>query len=100
MNRSDLIATLANRLPELPLKDIETASKLIIEAISQSLARGHRTEIRGFGSFSLTYCPPRVGRNPMTGEVVLVPARYRPYFKPGKELRLSVDSSADSCNQR
>ena len=100
MNRSDLIATLANRLPELPLKDIETASKLIIEAISQSLARGHRTEIRGFGSFSLTYCPPRVGRNPMTGEVVLVPARYRPYFKPGKELRLTVDSSADSCNQR
>lgn len=99
MNRSDLIVTLSKRLRELPVKDIETASKLIIEAISQSLASGHRTEIRGFGSFSLTYCPPRVGRNPMTGEVVLVPARHRPYFKPGKELRLAVDESADSCSK-
>ena len=100
MNRSDLIATLANRLRELQVKDIETGSKLIIEAISQALARGHRTEIRGFGSFSLTYCPPRMGRNPMTGEVILVSARSRPYFIPGKELRVSVDSSADSCNLR
>ena len=59
---------------------------MILEAMAKSLAQGQRIEIRGFGSFRLNYRPPRVGRNPKTGEKVEVPAKYAPHFKAGKEL--------------
>jgi len=62
--------------------------------MSQTLCDGHRIEIRGFGSFSLNYRPPRQGRNPKTGDTVPVPAKYVPHFKAGKELRDRVDESA------
>ncbi|HMM70728.1 MAG TPA: integration host factor subunit beta [Rhodocyclaceae bacterium] len=91
MTRSDLIAILAERFPQLVAKDAEFAVKSIVDALSAALASGRRIEIRGFGSFSLSYRPPRVGRNPKTGERVEVPAKYAPHFKPGKELRLRVD---------
>lgn len=91
MTRSDLIAILAERFPQLVAKDAEFAVKSIVDALSAALASGRRIEIRGFGSFSLNYRPPRVGRNPKTGERVEVPAKYAPHFKPGKELRLRVD---------
>ena len=55
-----------------------------------SLAEGERIEIRGFGSFSLHYRPPRTGRNPKTGAAVALPGKYVPHFKPGKELRERV----------
>jgi integration host factor subunit beta len=56
-----------------------------------ALARGGRIEIRGFGSFALNYRPPRIGRNPKSGDKVQVPAKYVPHFKAGKELRERVD---------
>jgi integration host factor subunit beta len=66
----------------------------MLEQMSESLANGERIEIRGFGSFSLHFRPPRVGRNPKTGASVSLPGKYVPHFKPGKELRERVDESA------
>ena len=63
---------------------------VILAAMAQSLCRVSRIEIRGFGSFYLTYRPPRAGRNPNTGEKVDVPAKCVPHFKVGKELKERV----------
>ena len=90
MNRSDLIMNLADRYPQLPAKDVDLAVKEILDAMSATLSRAGRIEIRGFGSFCLNYRPPRQGRNPKTGEKVNVPAKYVPHFKAGKELRERV----------
>ncbi|MDP1639042.1 MAG: integration host factor subunit beta [Candidatus Nitrotoga sp.] len=91
MTRSDLIAKLAERYPQLLAKDTDLAVKVILDAMAETLARGGRIEIRGFGSFALNYRPPRIGRNPKSGDKVQVPAKYVPHFKAGKELRERVD---------
>ncbi|WP_332674630.1 integration host factor subunit beta [Aromatoleum sp.] len=91
MTKSELIAKLAARFPQLVAKDADYAVKMVIDAMSDALARGDRIEIRGFGSFALNYRPPRVGRNPKSGDKVLVPEKYVPHFKAGKELRERVD---------
>jgi len=91
MNKSELIDRLAALQPQLLARDTELAVKVILESISITLTRGGRAEIRGFGSFSLNYRPPRQGRNPKTGDKVAVPAKYSPHFKVGKELRERVD---------
>ena len=93
MTKSELIERLAEKLDQLPAKDIELSVKTVIEQMSQSLANGGRIEIRGFGSFSLHFRPPRVGRNPKTGESVALAEKYVPHFKPGKELRERVNSN-------
>lgn len=94
MTKSELIEILARKQPQLNSKDVELAVKTILEHMAQVLASGERIEIRGFGSFSLHYRPPRVGRNPKTGEAVQLGAKYVPHFKPGKELRERVDQGA------
>ena len=91
MTKSELINRLAARYPQLVAKDADFAMKTILDAMSVSLARGDRIEIRGFGSFALNYRPPRLGRNPKSGEKVRVPEKYVPHFKAGKELRERVD---------
>jgi integration host factor subunit beta len=91
MTKSELIARLAARFPQLVAKDADFAVKMMLDAMSDALAQGDRIEIRGFGSFSLNYRPPRVGRNPKSGEKVHVPEKYVPHFKAGKELRERVD---------
>ncbi|MFZ2302475.1 MAG: integration host factor subunit beta [Gallionella sp.] len=90
MNRSDLISRLAELHPQLLAKDADLAVKVILDAMSNTLSHGGRIEIRCFGSFGLNYRPPRLGRNPKTGEKVKVPAKYMPHFKTGKELRERV----------
>jgi integration host factor subunit beta len=92
MTKSELIARLAQRYPQLVAKDAEYAVKMILDAMTQALLSGNRIEIRGFGSFGLNYRPPRVGRNPKSGERVHVPEKYVPHFKAGKELRERVDA--------
>ncbi len=87
MTRSELVEALASRFPQLVRADADMAVDHILGAIGRTLAQGHRVEIRGFGSFSLNYRPPRTGRNPKTGERVDVPGKFRPHFKAGKELR-------------
>jgi len=91
MTKSDLIDKLAARSPQLLSKDADLAAKTILEAMADALSNGHRIEIRDFGSFNLNYRPPRIGRNPKSGEKVSVPAKYVPHFKAGKELRERVD---------
>jgi integration host factor subunit beta len=91
MTKSELINRLAERNPHLVAADAELAVKTILDAMMQSLIEGKRIEIRGFGSFSLNYRPPRVGRNPKTGEMVTVAGKHVPHFKAGKELRDRVD---------
>lgn len=94
MNRSDLVDRLAQQHPQLQQKDADLAVKVILDALSTTLSKGGRVEIRGFGSFTLNYRPPRQGRNPKTGAKVKVPSKYVPHFKMGKEMRERVDESA------
>lgn len=96
MTKSELIELMAERQPQLSHKDIELAVKTMIEHMSQVLATGSRIEIRGFGSFSLHYREPRMGRNPKTGDTVQLPGKYVPHFKPGKELRERVNLSLNA----
>ena len=91
MTRADLIDRLAHTHPQLQAKDAEMVVRVILDAMSDTLSRGDRIEIRGFGSFALNYRAARNGRNPKTGAAVKVPAKYTPHFKAGMELRKRVD---------
>lgn len=91
MTRSELITAIAAGFPHLTYADTEAAVHLILSRMTDTLCFGGRIEIRGFGSFGVNARPPRVGRNPKSGEKVLVPEKYVPHFKPGKELRKRVD---------
>lgn len=93
MTKSELIERLIDLHPQLSVKDVELAVKTMLDHMTEALAEGERIEIRGFGSFSLHYRAPRMGRNPKTGESVPLPAKYVPHFKPGKELRDQVNQS-------
>lgn len=93
MTKSELIEHIAAKHTQLSAKDIELAVKSMINYMSDVLADGGRIEIRGFGSFSLHYRAPRVGRNPKTGDPVELTGKYVPHFKPGKELRDRVNLS-------
>lgn len=92
MTKSELIEILSRRQPHLKADDVDLAVKSLLEMMGGALAQGERIEIRGFGSFSLHYRPPRLGRNPKTGDSVALPAKHVPHFKPGKELRERVSS--------
>ena len=91
MTRNDIIQNLSLSFPQFPLKDIDLTVHVILDQLSLTLAQGGRVEIRGFGSFALNHRPPRKGRNPKTGATVMIPAKYVPHFKPGKEMRERVD---------
>lgn len=93
MTKSELIEQIAATQTQLSAKDIELAVKAIISYMADVLSQGGRIEIRGFGSFSLHYRAPRTGRNPKTGEPVVLSGKYVPHFKPGKELRDRVNNS-------
>ncbi|MDA8869585.1 integration host factor subunit beta [Methylophilaceae bacterium] len=91
MTKSELITLLSDKFSQLVHKDAELSVKTIIDSLSNTLSKGGRVEIRGFGSFSLNHRPARLGRNPKTGEKVNVPEKFVPHFKPGKELKIKVD---------
>ena len=93
MTKSELIEILARKRGDLAYKDVEETVKTLLEQMSESLAEGERIEIRGFGSFALHFRPPRLGRNPKTGESVALAEKYVPHFKPGKEMRERVNAA-------
>jgi integration host factor subunit beta len=97
MTKSELIESLVRKQSQLGYRDVELAVKTMLEHMGQTLATGERIEIRGFGSFSLHYRPPRVGRNPKSGDPVSLPAKHVPHFKPGKELRERVNLGAETA---
>ena len=96
MTKSDLIALLAQEQTQLDGRDVEMAVTVMLKRMTAALASGERIEIRGFGSFSLHFRPPRIGHNPKTGEAVAVALRYVPHFKPGKALRERVRGHKDA----
>ena len=87
MTKSELIELLTQRQAHLKGEDVDHAVKAMLEMMGGALAAGDRIEVRGFGSFSLHFRPPRTGRNPKTGDAVALPGKHVPHFKPGKELR-------------
>ena len=91
MTKSELIERIVTHQGQLSARDVEVAIKTMLEQMTHALAAGERIEIRGFGSFSLHYRAPRVGRNPKTGESVRLGGKFVPHFKPGKELRDRVN---------
>jgi integration host factor subunit beta len=91
MTRSELIEKLSAQFSQLVQKDTELAVKNILDSMTDTLNKGKRIEIRGFGSFSLSRRPARIGRNPKTGEKVHISEKSVPHFKAGKELRIRVD---------
>ena len=97
MTKSELIDLLTKKRPHLERKEVELAVGCMIERMSEALMANDRIEIRGFGSFSLHYHPPFIGRDPRSGVKLNLPARYSPYFKPGKELRQRVDLLRATC---
>lgn len=98
MTKSELIEILARRQGHLKADDVDMAVKTLLEMMSNALTEGERIEIRGFGSFSLHFRPPRVGRNPKTGDSVALPGKYVPHFKPGKELRDRVNGGDNAAS--
>ncbi len=96
MTKSELIESISRKQKHLPAKDVELAVKHMLDVMSDSLSAGERIEMRGFGSFSLHFRPPRMGRNPKTGEAVALSGKYVPHFKPGKDLRERVNQGREN----
>lgn len=92
MTKAELIEEVS-KVVEMTRKDSETIVETIFDSIVNSLHKGEKIEIRGFGSFRTRQRQPRVGRNPKTGSRVEVPSKRIPYFKPSKELRDLVNHS-------
>jgi len=98
MTKSELIEILSRRQAHLKADDVDLAVKNLLEMMSNALTEGERIEIRGFGSFSLHFRPPRLGRNPKTGDSVALPGKHVPHFKPGKELRDRVNGGNETSD--
>lgn len=92
MTKSDLIERLTSKHFQLSIKEVEDSVKETLQLMTDSLSQGERIEVRGFGSFSLHYRAPRIGRNPKTGDKVELGGKHVPHFKPGKELRERVNA--------
>jgi integration host factor subunit beta len=97
MTKSELVQALSGRQAHLVPADVEMAVKSLVDQMADALADGQRIEVRGFGSFSLHFRPPRMGRNPKTGDVVALAGKYVPHFKPGKELRERVNAATEAA---
>jgi integration host factor subunit beta len=95
--KSELVHALTEKLPELQVKDVELALNCMLGQMADALVQGNRIEIRGFGSFDLHHRPPRIARNPRTGEAVNLPAKVAVHFKSGKEMRDRVNAARDQC---
>ena len=95
VTKSELIEKLSDKIPQLSSKDVELSVKALLEKIIDSLSAGNRTEVRGFGSFSVHYRKPRIGRNPKNGDSVSLPGKNAAHFKPGKVLRNKINNLHD-----
>ena len=95
INKKDLIELLSKNQDQLPIRDIQLTVNTIINTMIKTLKKGKRIEIRGFGTFSLHYRKPRMGRNPKTGATVAINENYVPHFKPGKNLKKRVNESTE-----
>ncbi|MDH4227380.1 MAG: integration host factor subunit beta [Deltaproteobacteria bacterium] len=92
MTRSELIEEVTAKAPNFTKKDVEIIITSVFDSIADSLAKGEKIEIRGFGSFKVKQRNSRQGRNPKSGEGIKVDAKKVPFFKAGKELKERVDT--------
>jgi integration host factor subunit beta len=97
MTKSELVRALSEKSSELQQRDVELAVNRMLEQMVNALENGERIEIRGFGAFTMRQRPPRLARNPKTGESVDLPAKVVIHFKPGKEMRDRVNNARDKC---
>jgi len=93
MNKSDLVEYLSEQLKTLSKKEVDLIVDTVFNKMTESLSRGERIEIRGFGSFEVRTRDAREGRNPKSGEKVFVDTRRVPFFKVGKELKERINKS-------
>ncbi len=98
MTKADLVEEVA-RATELTKRDAERLVEIALESIIESLNRGEKVELRGFGSFRLRERGARRGRNPKTGAAVEIPAKRIPYFKAGKELKEVINGTSPSMSE-
>ena len=90
MNKSQLIETIAKE-EGITIKSAASVVNIVFDSMTDSLAKGDRVEIRGFGSFKVKGYDSYQGRNPKTGEIIQVREKKLPYFKVGKEMKERVD---------
>ena len=98
MVKSEFVRALNEKLPDCQLDDVESAVNCLLKHMADALVKGERIEVRGFGSFNLRHRPPRIARNPKTGEAINLPAKVALHFKPGKEMRNRVNAAHDKCS--
>ena len=91
MVKSEMVQALNKKMPDFQERDVESALNCMVNQMVDALVKGERIEIRGFGSFDLRHRPPRIARNPKTGESVQLAAKAAVHFKPGKEMRDCVN---------
>lgn len=94
MKKADFVALVASKC-ELTKKDVEKALDAIVDSIGDILAVEDKLQLVGFGSFETKARPERAGRNPKTGDPMIIAAATVPVFKPGKQLKDRVNGSAD-----
>ena len=99
MTKSELIDRLAAQFPQLVAKDAKLAVKMILDAMAESLAKGERIEIRGFGSFEIRHYKAYEGRNPRTGERVMIPETIRACFRPSQALTSVLDRLSQAAGK-
>ena len=92
MNKSDLVVVVAEKM-EATKKDAEASLNAVIEAVTESLVKGEKIQLVGFGSFEVRKRAARKGRNPQTKEEIRIPASKAPVFKAGKALKDLVNKS-------
>jgi len=92
VTKSDLIQAISAKLEHLPARDVEIVINTMFQSMTDSLKKGDRIEIRGFGSFSVRHRRARMGRNPKTGVAIQVPPKRVPFFTVGHELRRRINA--------
>lgn len=92
MTKSELIEAVASKLKDFTKKDLEIVVNNVFSSMTDALARGDKVEIRGFGSFKVKSRRARQGRNPKTGEGIMIEPKKVPFFKVGKELKERVNN--------
>ncbi|EKE00830.1 MAG: hypothetical protein ACD_21C00267G0005 [uncultured bacterium] len=93
MVKSEFIEHIINRLQQLSAEDVERGINRLLECMSEALSKGGRIDVRGFGSFSLHYHPPRNAHNPRTGKKITTKPKYKPFFRPGKQMRDRINEA-------
>lgn len=92
VTKSDINDVMIQSFIGIPSKVVSSASKIIFDILADNLVQGYRIEVRGFGSFSVRYRPPRNAHNPRNGEKVTTLGKYTPHFKAGNSLKARIDS--------